>query len=122
MRQSEVSDPRWSFGRFGTRQEARLPSLATLILAPDVLLRSIVKRGELQNQSVTSETGNYFLVSMKKILPTCSGAVSFTQDPVVAPAGIDLRAGSTQRPLLDVVGPGIEHFTRTLTLERGIAI
>ena len=31
------------------------------------------------------------------------------QDPVVAPAGISLRAGSTQRLLPDVAGPGIEQ-------------
>jgi len=48
------------------------------------------------------------------ILPTGPITVIYhfdlQQDPVVAPAGIGLRAGSTQRPLLDVVGPGIEHL------------
>jgi hypothetical protein len=60
------------------------------------------------------------------ILPTGSVTMichfDLQQDPVVAPAGIGLRADSTQRPLLDVVGPGIEHLTRTLNLERGISI
>jgi len=48
------------------------------------------------------------------ILPTDSVTMIYHKDPVVAPAGIGLRADSTQRPLLDVVGPGIEHLTRTL--------
>src|SRR5580704_18221862 len=82
---------------------------AKAVLVPDVHLRYTVKRGGLQNQSVTSETGNYFPVPMRKILPTCSGVMSFTQDPVVAPAGIGLRAGSTQRPLWGVARPGIDH-------------
>ncbi|HYV62609.1 MAG TPA: OmpA family protein [Bryobacteraceae bacterium] len=46
---------------------------------------------------------------MRKFLPTRIGATNSVQDPVVAPAGIGLRAGSTQRPLLDVAGPGIDH-------------
>ena len=85
-----------------------------------------MKRGGLQNQSVAKEIGKNSPSSNRNILPSGSVATIFDfvlqQDPVVAPAGIGLRAGSTQRPLLDVVGPGIEHFTRTLTLERGIAI
>jgi hypothetical protein len=89
-------------------------------VAPDVLLRYTVKRVGLQNQSFTWDTGNYFLVPMWRSyrLPNS------VQDPVVAPAGIGLRAGSTQRPLLDVAGPGIEHTGMErkgpISLERGI--
>jgi len=81
-----------------------------------------VKRRGLQNQSVRKEIGKNSPVSSMNILPTDSVTMIYHKDPVVAPAGIGLRAGSTQRPLLDVVGPGIEHLTRTLTLERGISI
>jgi len=92
------------------------------MLAPDVLLTDNVKRGGLQNQSFTSETGKYYPVPIGKILPTCSGALSILKDPVVAPAGIGLRAGSTQRPSRGVAGPGIDHTgpTRRASLERGM--
>jgi len=83
-----------------------------------------VKRRGLQNQSVRKEIGKNSPNSTRNILPIGSVAMNLDlqQDPVVAPAGIGLRAGSTQRPLLDVVGPGIEHLTRTLNFERGISI
>jgi hypothetical protein len=59
----------------------------------------------LQNQSLTEENGKYSFVPMSRSyrLPNS------IQDPVVAPAGIGFRAGSTQRPKLDVASPGIEH-------------
>ena len=88
-----------------------------------------MKRGGLQNQSVTLERGKFSSVSTRKILPTfCVGvnsesAVISSQDPVVAPAGIGLRGGSTQRPLLGVANPGIdqlEGLNRRQSLERGI--
>ena len=70
-----------------------------------VHLRYIVKLVGLQNQSLTWETGKYFLVPMWRSYRLMNSI----QDPVVAPAGIGFRAGSTQRPLLDVASPGIEH-------------
>lgn len=88
-----------------------------------VLLRYIVKQVGLQNQSFTWETGNYYLVPMWRSYRLMNSI----QDPVVAPAGIGFRAGSTQRLLSDVAGPGIEHGeigqlgqTRRASLERGI--
>src|SRR6185503_20371665 len=93
-------------------------------VVPNVLLRLTVKRGGLQNQSITSETGKYCLVPMRRSyrLPNS------IQDPVVAPAGIGLRAGSTQRPLRGVASPGIEHaensgtrLNRRAILERGVS-
>jgi len=74
-------------------------------VVPDVLLRYIVKQVGLQNQSVMSETGKYYLVPMRRSYRLMNSI----QDPVVAPAGIGFRAGSTQRPLKDVASPGIEH-------------
>jgi len=64
-----------------------------------------VKQVGLQNQPFTWETGKYFLVPMRRSYRLMKSI----QDPVVAPAGIGFRAGSTQRPLPDVASPGIEH-------------
>jgi len=87
-------------------------------VVPNVLLSYIVKRGGLQNQSVTAETGKYLPVSVRRSYRLLNSV----QYPVVAPAGIGLRVGSTQRPLLDVAGPGIEQkvFNSKVSLERGI--
>ena len=64
-----------------------------------------MKHVGLQNQPLTWETGKYFLVPMRRSYRLMNSI----QDPVVAPAGIGFRAGSTQRPLTDVASPGIEH-------------
>ena len=78
-----------------------------------------MEQRESQNQSVTSEIGKISIFPIENILPTWSAAKAFNRVPVVAPAGIGLWAGSTQRPLLGVVGLGIEQKTGWLTLERG---
>jgi hypothetical protein len=94
------------------------PYPRTLELVPNVLLRYTVKRGGLQNQSVISETGKYLPVSVRRSYRLQNSV----QDPVVAPAGIGLRVGSTQRPLMGVASPGIEQkgpYSK-VSLERGI--
>jgi hypothetical protein len=90
---------------------------------PYVLLRYTVKQVGFQNQAFTSETGKYFRVLAWRSYRLMNSI----QDPVVAPAGIGFRAGSTQRLLSDVASPGIEHvrigqigLTRRASLERGI--
>ncbi len=74
-------------------------------MVPYVLLRYIVKLVGLQNQSVAGKGGKYFLVPTSRSYRLMNSI----QDPVVAPAGIDFRAGSTQRPKSDVASPGIEQ-------------
>jgi len=92
-------------------------------VVPYVLLRYTVKLVGMQNQSVTREGSKYFLVPSRRSYLLMNSI----QDPVVAPAGIGFRAGSTQRPKSDVASPGIEQvrigqtgLTRRASLERGI--
>jgi hypothetical protein len=65
----------------------------------------------LQNQPVSVGDGKYFPGFPGNILPGASChppiAASFLQNPVVAPAGADLRASSTQRPETGAAGSEI---------------